>query len=136
MCSGSAWQRAQVPGAERVYRRLGVPNLPDIVHAVAVCAIGHARVPSGQALAVDAGPVLRKLVYALLRLIPVNPVSVGVAAGAAGGHRTPVDLTHKSTRAAHGLFDVVARRITAVAVGAREAVLPVNILLEELCRSG
>ena len=50
---------ASLHDAPRVDRRLRILHVTDVVHAVAVYAIRHRRIPSGQALAVDARHILR-----------------------------------------------------------------------------
>src|SRR5258706_5079962 len=84
------------------------------MHAVEVHAIRHRRVSSRQALAMDAGHVLRKLIHPLLRLELVNERGVAVAARAQLWDFSAGNLAQIAASLAHRDFVVIRVAVSTV----------------------
>ena len=106
----------------------------DIVHAVAIDANGNLAVSGGEALAVNAGVVLVELIGAQAGIVSAHQVGIGVARAAKLRNLLAVDLALPAGLAAHGLRGIVAGCVAAVATGAGEALLGVDVLAEFFLR--
>jgi hypothetical protein len=114
---------------------LGILDRADIVHAVAIHAVGDLGIAGGQALAVDAGAVESELIYALLGRVAVHELGVSMAARTQGRNGAAVGFAHEPLLPAHGLLGVERGRIASVARHARETMLAVHIAGEQLGRT-
>jgi len=117
---------------QRVYGRQCVADLPNVVNAVAIDAGSDTGVTGGQALAMNTGAVLGKLVDPLLWFELMNQRGVAVATPAERGNPGAIDLSPKPSPGAHRDVGIFAGRIAAMAIDAGKAVMTVNIILEEL----
>lgn len=109
-----------------------MPDFPNVVDAVAIDAGSNAGVTGGQALAVNTGAVLGKLVDPLLGFEFMNQRGVAVATAAERGNPRAIDLSPKPSRGAHRDVRIFAGRIAAMAIDAGKTVMTVNIVLEKL----
>ena len=112
-----------------------MPDFPNVVDAVAIDAGSNAGVTGGQALAMNTGAVLSKLVDPLLGFEFMNQCGVAVAIPAESGNPRAIDLSPKPSRGAHRDVRVLAGRIAAMAIDAGKTVMTVNIVLEKLRRA-
>jgi hypothetical protein len=120
--------RAQLRDVERGDRGGRIRCLLDVVGPVAVDADGDPRVGRlGQALAVDAGPVLGVLVGR--QAVGPHPLRVGMAAPAQADGLLAGGLPDEPLRPVHRDPHPVGRGIAAMAVGAGDAALAVDALL-------
>jgi len=115
-----------------VYGRQCVPDLPNVVDAVAIDAGSNAGVTGGQALAMDTGAVLGELVDPLLGFEFMNQSGVAVATPAESGNPRAIDLSPKPSRGAHRDVRIFAGRIAAMAIDAGKTIMTMNIVFEEL----
>ena len=124
--------RAGLGHVDRIHGGTGIAGRPDIVDAVAVDADGNLGVSGGEALAVHAGVVLGQLVGAQAGVVLAHVGGIGMARSAQLRNLFAIDLALPSGLAAHGLVGIVAGGVAAMATGAGEALLRVNVLAEFL----
>jgi len=124
--------RASLGQPQRVYGRQCVLDFPNVVDAVAIDAGSNPGGNGGQALAMNTGAVLGKLVDPLLGFEFMNQSGVAVATPAESGNPRAIDLSPKPSRGAHRDVRIFAGRISAVAIDAEKTVMTVNIVFEEL----
>jgi hypothetical protein len=112
-----------------------VSDFADIMHAVAIDASGDPVVTNREPLFVNARFILCKLIHALLGFELMNKGRIAMTAGTHLGYFGTLDPAHESPPRAHGSVHLIARRITTVAVRARQPMFLVDVTLEELSRA-
>ena len=114
----------------RVNSRSRVTGSANIVDAVAVGTNGDFDVASGQPLAMHAGLVLAELIGAQAGIELPHVCGIRVATSAQLRDLFAIDLALPSGFAAHCLIWIIFRGIAAVAAGARQALLRVDVVAE------
>lgn len=107
-----------------------VPHLADAVRVVAVRARRHRHVTLSQPLSMDARAVLRKLIHSLLGLKAVYQSRIAMASRTKFGNAPARDDATESPRRAHRNLRVHARRVSAMASGAAEPAMSVDVIFE------
>lgn len=121
---------ASVGNVDRIDGRPRITGRAHIVNAVAVGAHGDFAVSRCQALPVNAGFVLAQLIGAQSGIESPHEGGIGMTAPAQLRDLGPVNLAFPSGLAAHGLVRIIAGGVAAVATGAGQTFLGVDVLAE------
>jgi len=97
---------------------------------MAVCAHGDSAVSLGPLLTVHAGPILLELIHADARVVLLHSLGIAVTRGAQQRDLLALSLALPTSDTAHGPLGIIAIGVAAMAIGAGQSFLSVNILAE------